>query len=276
MSIRKFSKDLFGLDKLLELGSLTPMSAEYLQVMVLADKNLLVSGGTSAGKTVLLNVLSGFIPVHQRIVVIEDSSELELQQDHVVSLEARNPDRYGRGEVSIRDLFKSSLRLRPDRIVIGEVRGGEALDMIQAMTSGHAGSMSTLHASTPLDSLNRLETLAMMSKIELPLYALRAQVASAIDLVVQVTRFPDGRRGLTAISEILPLDDQGRYAVSDIFRYELAAGLAGKQGQGALMWTGARSIYLAEPKVHVQFEQTDLSRPIFADAPAAASPREVA
>ena len=277
MTIRKFSKAMFGLAKLMELGSLTPMSAEYLRVMVLAEKNLLVSGGTSSGKTVLLNVLSGFIPAHQRIVVIEDSAELELQQDHVVSLEGRGPDRYGRGQITIRDLFKSSLRLRPDRIIIGEVRGGEALDMIQAMTSGHAGSMSTLHASTPLDALNRLETLAMMSKVELPLYALRAQVASAIDLIVQVTRFPDGRRGLTGISEIMPLDDNGRYAARDMFRYELATGLAGKQGQGALVWTGAKSVYLAEPKVHVQIEQTDMTRAIFSDEPAPqAAGREVA
>jgi len=263
MTIRKFNKAMFSLDKLIELDSLTPMAAEYLRVIVLAEKNLLVSGGTSSGKTVLLNVLSGMIPSHQRIVVIEDSAELELQQDHVVSLEGRGPDRYGRGQVTIRDLFKSSLRLRPDRIIIGEVRGGEALDMIQAMTSGHAGSMSTLHASTPLDSLNRLETLAMMSKVELPLYALRAQVASAIDVVVQVTRFPDGRRGLTMISEILPLDEHGRYAVRDMFRYELAQGLAGKQGIGSLVWAGSRSIYRNEPKVHVQFEQTDLTRKIF-------------
>ncbi len=269
MTIRKFSKAMFGLDKLVELGSLTPMAAEYLRVIVLAEKNLLVSGGTSSGKTVLLNVLSGFIPDHQRIVVIEDSAELELQQDHVVSLEGRGPDRYGKGEVTIRDLFKSSLRLRPDRIIIGEVRGGEALDMIQAMTSGHAGSMSTLHASTPLDALNRLETLAMMSKVELPLYALRAQVASAIDVVVQVTRFPDGRRGLTMISEVLPLDAAGRYAVQDLFRYKLAEGLAGKQGRGSLVWTGKQSVYRDEPKVHVQLEQTELSRPIFAE-PAAA------
>lgn len=263
MTIRKFSKEMFDLSKLLEMHSLTPMAAEYLQTMVLAEKNLLVSGGTSSGKTVLLNVLSSFIPNHQRIVVIEDSSELELQQDHVVSLEGRGPDRYGKGEITIRDLFKSSLRLRPDRIIIGEVRGGEALDMIQAMTSGHAGSMSTLHASTALDALNRLETLAMMSKVELPLYALRAQVASAIDLVVQVTRFPDGRRGLTMISEVLPLDEHGRYAVQDIFMYELASGLAGKQGQGDLVWTGKRSAYRHEPKVHVLFEQTDLTREIF-------------
>jgi len=277
MTIRKFAKQMFNLAKLLELGSLTAMAAEYIKVMVLAEKNLLVSGGTSSGKTVLLNVLSAFIPEHQRIVVIEDSAELELQQDHVVSLEGRGPDRYGKGEITIRDLFKSSLRLRPDRIVIGEVRGGEALDMIQAMTSGHAGSMSTLHASTPLDGLNRLETLAMMSKVELPLYALRAQVASAIDLIVQVTRFPSGRRGLTVISEVLPLDEHGRYVVQDMFRFELLPGLAGKQGQGALVWTGAKSIYRAEPKVHVQFEQTDLSRAIFSNEPAASEkPREVA
>ncbi|MDD4891198.1 MAG: CpaF family protein [Phycisphaerae bacterium] len=275
MTIRKFSKDMYRLNQLIEINSLTQMAADYLRVMVLAEKNLLVSGGTSSGKTVLLNALSEFIPEHQRIVVIEDSAELALQQDHVVSLEGRGPDRYGKGEVNIRDLFKSSLRLRPDRIIIGEVRGGEALDMIQAMTSGHAGSMSTLHASTPLDALNRLETLAMMSKVELPLYALRSQVASAIDLIVQVTRFPDGRRGLTMISEVLPLDAQGRYAVTDMFRYELAAGLAGKQGQGALVWTKAKSIYRTEPKVHVLFEQTELSRPIF-EEPADAAPREVA
>jgi len=267
MNIRKFSKAMFGLDKLISLGSLTPQAADYLKVLVLAEKNLLVSGGTSSGKTVLLNVLSRFIPEYQRIVVIEDSAELELQQAHVVSLEGRGPDRYGQGAVTIRDLFKSSLRLRPDRIIIGEVRGGEALDMIQAMTSGHAGSMSTLHAATPLDALNRLETLAMMSKIELPLYALRAQVASAIDAIVQVTRFPDGRRGLTMISEVLPLagDQDGRYAVQDVFRYELAEGMAGKRGEGSLVWTGKRSVFRGEPKVHVQLEQMELSREIFQD-----------
>lgn len=262
MTIRKFSKSMFSLDKLVEMGSLTREAAEYLRVMVVAEKNLLVSGGTSSGKTVLLNVLSNFIPHYQRIVVIEDSAELELQQEHVVSLEGRGPDRYGKGQITIRDLFKSSLRLRPDRIIVGEVRGGEALDMIQAMTSGHAGSMSTLHASTALDALNRLETLAMMSKVELPLYALRSQVASAIDVIVQVTRFPDGRRGLTMISEVMPLDNsaghEGRYKVQDIFRYELAKGMAGKRGEGELMWTAKQSVYRNEPKVHVQYEQMEL------------------
>jgi len=218
MTIRKFSKVTFDASHLLSLGSWTAEAMEYLQMCVLSEKNILVAGGTSSGKTCLLNVLSGFVPEHQRIVVIEDSSELELQQDHVISLEARQADRWGRGEVSISDLFKSALRLRPDRVIIGEVRGGEALDMIQAMTSGHAGSMSTLHANMPMDALNRLETLAMMSKVDLPLYALRAQIASAIDVIIQATRFSDGRRGLTEISEVLPLDDQGHYRLLDMFR----------------------------------------------------------
>jgi len=177
MTIRKFAKVMFDADHLVEVGSWTPEAREYLEVCVQAEKNVLVAGGTSSGKTCLLNVLSGFIPAHQRIVVIEDSAELELQQDHVISLESRPADRWGRGEVGITQLFRSSLRLRPDRIIIGECRGGEALDMVQAMTSGHAGSMSTLHANMAMDALNRLETLAMMAKLDLPLYALRAQIA---------------------------------------------------------------------------------------------------
>jgi len=165
VTIRKFTKAMFNADHLVELGTWTPEVLEYLRICVLAEKNLLVAGGTSTGKTCLLNVLSNFIPPQQRIVVIEDSAELELQQSHVIGLEGRPPDRWGRGQVTIADLFKSSLRLRPDRVIIGEVRGGEALDMIQAMTSGHAGSMSTLHADTALDALSRLETLAMMNKV---------------------------------------------------------------------------------------------------------------
>ena len=195
MTIRKFAKVMFSAEHLVDLGSWTDESREYLEMCVLAEKNLLVAGGTSSGKTCLLNVLSGFLPNTQRIVVIEDSAELELQKDHVISLESRRRTGGGAGEVGIRDLFKSSLRLRPDRIIIGECRGGEALDMIQAMTSGHAGSMSTLHAHMAMDALNRLETLAMMSKIDLPLFALRAQIASAINVLVQMTRFSDGRRG---------------------------------------------------------------------------------
>jgi len=251
VNIRKFSRVAFDSNRLLELGSWTTEAMEYLRVCVLAEKNILVAGGTSSGKTCLLNVLSGFVPHNQRIVVIEDSAELELQQSHVISLETRPPDRWGRGGVAIRDLFRSSLRLRPDRVIIGEVRGGEALDMIQAMTSGHAGSMSTLHANVAMDALNRLETLAMMSGIELPLYALRSQIASAIDVIVQVTRFNDGRRGLTQISEALPLGDDGKYRLREIFAYKLAQGQAGKEGKGSLAWTGLGSSFSDDPKVRV-------------------------
>ncbi len=262
MTIRKFAKVMFSGQTLLELGSWTQLAMEYIRCCVLAEKNILVAGGTSSGKTCLLNVLSNFIPDRQRIVVIEDSAELELQQEHIISLEARQPDRWGKGGVDIRDLFRSSLRLRPDRIIIGEVRGGEALDMIQAMTSGHAGSMSTIHANSPLDTLNRLETLAMMSKLDLPLYALRAQIASAIDVVVHMTRFSTGGRGLTQISEVLPLTDGEHYELRDMFRYELdeAAG-----DVGALNWTGATSTFSHEPKVRVQRAGWEEAKKIFTE-----------
>lgn len=261
MTIRKFAKVMFDADHLVELGSWTRQAMEYLRLCVLGEKNLLVSGGTSSGKTCLLNVLSTFIHGHQRIVVIEDSAELALQQDHLISLESRGPDRYGRGEVTIRDLFRSSLRLRPDRIIIGECRGGEALEIIQAMTSGHAGSMSTLHANSPLDALNRLETLCMMSKVDLPLYALRSQVTSAIDVVVQMTRFPDGRRSVTGIAEVLPLDRDGRYAVRDVFLYRLGEDPGSDVGE--LIWTGAKSQFGNEPKMRVLVHEAELTREIF-------------
>jgi pilus assembly protein CpaF len=272
VTIRKFSKAMFSAQHLLELGSWTPETMEYLQICVLAEKNLLVGGGTSSGKTCLLNVLSGFVPNHQRIVVIEDSAELELQQDHVISLESRAADRWGRGEVNIRDLFRSSLRLRPDRIIIGEVRGGEAVDMIQAMTSGHAGSMSTLHANLAIDALQRLETLAMMSKLELPLHALRAQIASALDVIVQVTRFNDGRRGLTEIAEVLPLSDDGHYCLQDMFIYRLGEGAEGKQGKGRLVWTGLKSTFVDDPKVRVLRDMWDLTRRMFDESVQEAKP----
>jgi pilus assembly protein CpaF len=264
MTIRKFSKLTFDAQQLLKLGSWTPESMEYMKICVLAEKNILVAGGTSSGKTCLLNVLSGFIPPDQRIVLIEDSAELELQQNHVISLECRPSDRWGRGEVTVRDLFRSALRLRPDRVIIGEVRGGEALDMIQAMTSGHAGSMSTLHANVAMDALNRLETLALMSKVELPLHALRSQISSAIDVIVQVTRFQDGRRGLTQISEVLPLGDDGRYRLQDMYVYRLAEGAEGRAGKGELAWTGNVSSFAAEPKVRLLRDEWNLTRKVFA------------
>jgi pilus assembly protein CpaF len=264
MTIRKFSKILLDAEQLLRLGSWTPEAMDYLRICVLAEKNLLVAGGTSSGKTCLLNVLGGFVPDDQRIVTIEDSAELDLPKSHLLSLESRPPDRWGRGEVTIRDLFRSSLRLRPDRIVIGEVRGGEALDMIQAMTSGHAGSMSTLHANTALDALNRLETLAMMSKIELPLHALRSQIASAIDVIVLMTRFSDGRRGLTEIAEILPLDSDGHYRVQRMFEYGLApAGSDDKPSAGALQPTGKTSAFASEPKVRLLRSQWGRAEAMF-------------
>ncbi len=263
MTIRKFARTVFDADHLVELGTWTPQAREYLKTCVLGEKNILVAGGTSSGKTCLLNVLSGFIPHHQRIVVIEDSAELQLQQEHVISLESRPPDRWGRGEVNIRQLFRSSLRLRPDRVIIGEVRGGEALDMIQAMTSGHAGSMSTLHANVAMDALNRLETLAMMSKVELPLYALRAQIASAIDLIALTTRFTDGSRKITQLAEVLPLDAEGRYQVRDVFAYRLADRSKAKDETGRLVWTGEKSSFSNEPKIRMLRDSMDLTKEIF-------------
>lgn len=219
VSIRKFSKSTLTLDRLVEFGSITPQVRELFVLLVALDKNIVVSGGTGSGKTALLNALSGAIPGHDRIVVIEDTSELQLQQDHVVSLETRAPDRSGRGTVTIRDLLHSSLRLRPDRIIVGECRGGEALDMMQAMNSGHAGSMTTLHANSPHDALARLETLAVQADVEMPLVAIRAQIASAVHVVLQTDRLADGSRKVTSIREVLPLDAEGRTVTSEVMRF---------------------------------------------------------
>ncbi len=239
MTIRKFVKAMLDIDWLVEIGSLTEEARQYLKIAVRGERNILVAGGTSSGKTSLLNALSSYIPQGERIVVIEDSAELQIQQSHVISMETRPPDRYGRGQVTIRELFRSSLRLRPDRIVIGEVRGGEALDMIQAMTSGHGGSMGTLHANNPRDALNRLETMALMSKVELPLHALRSQVSSAIDVVVQMSRHIGSRRLVTQISEVDPLGDDGRYRLRDI--YTLSTGPSGDPGATSGGTSGATS-----------------------------------
>jgi pilus assembly protein CpaF len=259
MTIRKFNRMMLDIDWLMQLGTITEQVAEYLRIAVRAERNLLVAGGTSSGKTSLLNALSAFIPDGQRVVVIEDSAELDLQKDHVVSLESRQADRYGRGAVGIRDLFKSSLRLRPDRIIIGEVRGGEALDMIQAMTSGHGGSMGTLHANSAYDALNRLETMALMSKVDLPLHALRSQVSSALDLVVHMSRHV-GRRLVTQIAEIDSLGDDGRYRLRDIF---VLKPLAADKKMMQLVWTGERSSLAGHLRPEEQAEITDLTRGIF-------------
>ena len=184
IAIRKFFREALTVEKLKEFGTITQAAADFLAACVETEMNMVVAGGTGSGKTSMLNVLSSMVPDDQRIVVIEDSTELQLQQPHLLNYETRPPDRHGRGQITIRNLFRSAMRMRPDRVIIGEVRGGECLDMIQAMVSGHKGSMSTCHAATPRETLARLETLAMMGEIDMPLHALRSQLAMALDLVV--------------------------------------------------------------------------------------------
>ncbi len=218
VAIRRFFKETLTVDRLIQFGAMTEDCARTLEVLVAAKLNILVAGGTGSGKTSMLNALSSYIPDTERVVVIEDSRELQLQRVHVVQLEARPPDPKGKGAVSVRDLFRATLRLRPDRIVVGEIRGGEALDLIQAMTSGHGGCLSTLHATYPRDTLTRLETMGMMSDVEMPLAALRIQLASAVNLIVQVARLQDGSRKLTHVTEVLSFDGQtGAYVTHDIF-----------------------------------------------------------
>ncbi len=220
VAIRRFGKFSLTMEKLMDYGSITANAAEFINLCVHSEKNMMVAGGTGSGKTSLLNCISTLIDPLERIIVIEDSTELQLQQPHVIMLEARGPDSKGRGKVEIGDLFRSAMRLRPDRIVIGEIRAGEALDLIQAMTSGHGGSMSTTHATYPDDTLRRLETMAMMSEVKMPLAALRSQVASAIDIIVQTSRFNDGSRKLTHIVECLGLDDAGEYIIHPLFEFK--------------------------------------------------------
>ena len=219
IAIRKFKKDTLSIEKMLSFGSLSNDAVLLIKTLVGLHKNVIVSGATSSGKTSVLNALSSFIGNDERVLVIEDASELQLQQEHIVSFETRKADKNGNGEVTIRDLIVSSLRLRPDRLVIGEIRGGEALDLLQALNTGHAGSMSTIHANSPLDCLFRMETCALLSGVEIPLTALRAQVASAIDAVVHTARLPDGSRKVVAISEVLPLKN-GEYQTNDLIVWQ--------------------------------------------------------
>jgi pilus assembly protein CpaF len=219
LSIRRFGSDPLKMSMLIEYKALTKDIADMLQMVVSARLNVLISGGTGAGKTTLLNALSAYIPENERIVTIEDSAELQLQQPHVVRLETRPPNIEGRGEVSQRDLVRNSLRMRPDRIVIGEVRGGEAIDMLQAMNTGHDGSLTTIHANTPRDALARLETMIQMTGMRLSDRAMRQQIASALDLVVQVARMSDGSRRVTSISEITGMEGE-TITMQEIFQYE--------------------------------------------------------
>ncbi|MBO5761208.1 MAG: Flp pilus assembly complex ATPase component TadA [Lentisphaeria bacterium] len=219
ITIRKFSKNPLQVDDLVRFGSITHTIADFLDLCVKIRKNIIISGGTGSGKTTLLNILSGFLPDTERIVTIEDAAELQLRQDHVVRLEARPANIEGKGEVSIRDLVKNSLRMRPDRIVIGECRGGEALDMLQAMNTGHDGSLTTIHANSPRDALARLETLVLMSGFDLPLRAIREQIASAITLIVQISREKDGTRKVNCVSEITKMEGD-IITMQDIFVYK--------------------------------------------------------
>ena len=264
VTIRKFSRQAFDMDFLIRCNTLSELSRDFLILCVATEKNLLVSGGTSSGKTSLLNVLSEFIAADRRIVVIEESSELQLRQPHVISLESRPPDRYGRGEVTIRELFKNSLRMRPDRVIVGECRGGEALDMIQAMTSGHAGSMTTLHADSPGDALNRLDTMALMSNVDIPLSALRAQVASAIHVIVQMMRFGDGSRRVVQVSQVLPLDERGNYRVQDLFTLKLPPGEMSLD-KARLEPTGEKLVFRHEVAVRVESRKFPSLQPLVAD-----------
>lgn len=246
ISIRKFQKSTFNLDSLVQRGSMSEQAAEFLKLCVVLHKNMVIAGGTGTGKTSMLNALSASIPEHERIVVIEDSSELQLYQPHTVYLEAQPPRPDGRGHVSIRDLFVDSLRMRPDRIVVGEVRRGEALDLIQSMLSGHAGSLSTVHANTPRDAAIRLETLCMMSDVGLPVHVARTQVASALHLVVNIARLGDGSRRVQAISEMIGLDEHNQYVFRDLFRFYAAGRDAEGRILGELRFTGHSPTFSGE------------------------------
>jgi pilus assembly protein CpaF len=217
VAIRRFAKETLTLARLLDVGALTTDAVETLRALVECKQNIVVAGGTGSGKTSLLNALSSLIPVGERVVVIEDARELKLQGDHVVQLETRPPDARGHHAVGVRDLFKASLRMRPDRIVLGEIRGGEALDLVQAMTSGHGGCLATVHATYPADTLHRLETLALMGGVDLPLPALRAQLGSAVDVIVQTARRRDGRRMVTHVTEVIGVDPERGYQIRDLF-----------------------------------------------------------
>ena len=237
LTIRKFKRDLLTSDNLIDFGTLTAQMAEFLDTCVKVRRNIVISGGTGSGKTTLLNILSSYIPERERIVTIEDAAELQLPQDHVVSLEARPSNIEGKGQITIRDLVRNSLRMRPDRIVIGECRGGEALDMLQAMNTGHDGSLTTLHANSSRDALSRLETMVLMSGMDLPIRAIREQIANAVNLIIQQTRFADGTRKVTAISEVSGMEMEV-ITMQDIFTFKQEGFDADGKVEGRFIATG--------------------------------------
>ncbi len=242
ITIRKFSKEKLGINNLIDFGSVTEKMAEFLRACVLAHLNIIISGGTGSGKTTLLNVLSSYIPENERIITIEDAAELQLQQDHVLRMETKPAGVDGRGAVVIRDLVRNSLRMRPDRIVVGEVRGGEALDMLQAMNTGHDGSLTTVHANSPRDAIARLETLVLMAGMDLPLKVVRQQIASAVDLIVQQTRLKDGSRKVTAATEVAGMEGD-TVVLTDVFKYEQTGVSTEGKVLGELKPTGIRPLF---------------------------------
>ena len=240
LTIRKFAADPLQIDDLIRFGTLSVHSARFLQACIVGKLNVIVSGGTGTGKTTTLNVLSSFIPDGERIITVEDAKELQLNQDHVLSLETRPPNIEGKGEITIRDLVKNTLRMRPDRIVVGECRSGEALDMLQAMNTGHDGSLTTLHANNPRDSLARLETLVLMAGYDLPVRAIREQISSAVDCIVQLQRLRDGTRRITHISEVAGMEGE-IITLQDIFLFDFSAGVDDHgRFRGQLKPTGVR------------------------------------
>ena len=240
LTIRKFAADPFTVDDLISFGTMTPQVAELLRACVRARLNVLISGGTGSGKTTTLNVISSFIPADERIVTIEDAAELQLRQEHVLRLESRPPNLEDRGQISIRDLVRNSLRMRPDRIIIGEVRDAAALDVLQAMNTGHDGSITTVHSNSPRDSLARLETMVLMAGIELPQRAIREQMASAIDLIIHQSRLKDGTRRITHITEVDGMESTV-ITLQDVYLFDFRAGVdASGRYQGTLRATGLR------------------------------------
>jgi len=254
VAIRKFSKTKLQLKDLIDKGALTQDAARFLDVCLYLKKNIMVSGGTGSGKTTILGILASRCLPEQRILVLEDSAELKIHNTHVVFMEARPADEYGKGLVTLRDLVKSSLRMRPDRVIVGEVRGGEALDLISSMNTGHSGSMGTVHSNNPKECLTRLETLALMTDAEVPVAAVRTQVVAAINIVIQLSRIADGSRKITHISEGLGMDLQGNYITNDVYLFEQTG--RDQEGRiiGALNPTGNLPSFMREIEVnHLPF-----------------------
>lgn len=242
LTIRKFSKNPISVDQLIQFGSISQESVQFLKACVEARLNIIISGGTGSGKTTLLNVMSSFIPSDERILTIENAAELQLRQEHVVTLESRPPNIEGRGEVTIRDLVINALRMRPERIIVGECRGGETLDMLQAMNTGHDGSMTTAHANTPRDAISRIETMCLMAGMDLPVRAIREQISSAVDLIVQQERMRDGTRKVTSITEVSGMEGDV-ITMTDIFTFE-QSGVENGQVIGRLRPTGLRPKFM--------------------------------